>query len=93
MKVFVDTDSDERLARRLRRDITQRGRSLKVSDCFSFLILYSRCIYYLYSYVVIVTVFKLALRKLCNSNVVFSVPSRRYDNQINVMVVKTGMLI
>uniref|UniRef100_H2Z970 Uridine-cytidine kinase n=1 Tax=Ciona savignyi TaxID=51511 RepID=H2Z970_CIOSA len=29
MKVFVDTDSDERLARRLRRDITQRGRNLK----------------------------------------------------------------
>ncbi|XP_076805853.1 uridine-cytidine kinase-like 1 isoform X1 [Clavelina lepadiformis] len=29
MKVFVDTDSDERLARRLRRDITQRGRNLQ----------------------------------------------------------------
>lgn len=28
MKVFVDTDSDERLARRLRRDITERGRDL-----------------------------------------------------------------
>ncbi|KAG8237981.1 hypothetical protein J437_LFUL018006 [Ladona fulva] len=28
MKVFVDTDSDIRLARRLRRDITQRGREL-----------------------------------------------------------------
>lgn len=29
MKVFVDTDSDIRLARRLRRDITQRGRELE----------------------------------------------------------------
>nr|CAB3267486.1 uridine-cytidine kinase-like 1 [Phallusia mammillata] len=29
MKVFVDADSDERLARRLRRDITQRGRNLQ----------------------------------------------------------------
>ncbi|XP_046396131.1 uridine-cytidine kinase-like 1 isoform X1 [Ischnura elegans] len=28
MKVFVDTDSDIRLARRLRRDITKRGRDL-----------------------------------------------------------------
>lgn len=28
MKVFVDTDSDIRLARRLRRDITERGRDL-----------------------------------------------------------------
>ena len=26
MKVFVDTDSDVRLARRLKRDITDRGR-------------------------------------------------------------------
>ncbi|KAF7260387.1 hypothetical protein EG68_02006 [Paragonimus skrjabini miyazakii] len=29
LKVFVDTDADERLARRLRRDISQRGRSLE----------------------------------------------------------------
>lgn len=29
MKVFVDTDSDVRLARRLRRDIAQRGRELE----------------------------------------------------------------
>jgi len=29
MKVFVDTDSDIRLARRLRRDITERGRDLE----------------------------------------------------------------
>lgn len=29
MKVFVDTDSDVRLARRLNRDITQRGRDIK----------------------------------------------------------------
>lgn len=28
MKIFVDTDADVRLARRLRRDITQRGREL-----------------------------------------------------------------
>lgn len=28
LKVFVDTDSDERLARRLRRDIADRGREL-----------------------------------------------------------------
>ena len=28
MKVFVDTDSDERLVRRLRRDIQDRGRDL-----------------------------------------------------------------
>lgn len=28
MKVFVDTDSDLRLARRLKRDITERGRSV-----------------------------------------------------------------
>jgi uridine kinase len=31
MKVFVDTDSDIRLTRRLTRDISQRGRDLKVS--------------------------------------------------------------
>lgn len=29
MKVFVDTDSDIRLARRMSRDITQRGRDLE----------------------------------------------------------------
>lgn len=29
MKVFVDTDSDVRLARRLRRDIAERGRELQ----------------------------------------------------------------
>ena len=29
MKVFVDTDSDIRLSRRLKRDITQRGRDMK----------------------------------------------------------------
>lgn len=29
MKVFVDTDADVRLARRLRRDITKRGRDLE----------------------------------------------------------------
>ena len=29
MKVFVDTDSDIRLARRLRRDISERGRDLE----------------------------------------------------------------
>ena len=29
MKVFIDTDSDVRLARRLRRDITDRGRDLE----------------------------------------------------------------
>lgn len=29
MKVFVDTDSDIRLARRLNRDISQRGRDLE----------------------------------------------------------------
>ncbi len=28
IKIFVDTDADERLLRRLRRDITERGRSL-----------------------------------------------------------------
>lgn len=28
MKVFVDTDSDERLVRRLQRDISERGREL-----------------------------------------------------------------
>ena len=28
LKIFVDTDSDIRLARRLRRDITERGRDL-----------------------------------------------------------------
>lgn len=28
MKIFVDTDADVRLARRLRRDITERGRDL-----------------------------------------------------------------
>merc|ERR1719500_2023738 len=28
MKVFVDTDSDVRLARRLKRDITDRGRDI-----------------------------------------------------------------
>jgi len=28
MKVFVDTDSDIRLARRLKRDISERGRDL-----------------------------------------------------------------
>ena len=28
-KVFVDTDSDVRLARRLRRDILERGRDIK----------------------------------------------------------------
>ena len=30
MKIFVDTDSDIRLTRRLTRDISQRGRDLKV---------------------------------------------------------------
>ena len=29
MKVFVDTDSDVRLARRLKRDISERGRDLE----------------------------------------------------------------
>lgn len=29
MKIFVDTDSDIRLARRLRRDISERGRDLE----------------------------------------------------------------
>lgn len=29
MKIFVDTDADVRLARRLRRDISQRGRDLE----------------------------------------------------------------
>ena len=29
MKIFVDTDSDIRLARRLKRDITERGRGLE----------------------------------------------------------------
>lgn len=29
MRVFIDTDPDERLARRLRRDITERGRDLE----------------------------------------------------------------
>lgn len=28
MKIFVDTDSDIRLVRRLRRDITERGRDI-----------------------------------------------------------------
>lgn len=28
LKVFVDTDADERLARRMRRDIEERGRVL-----------------------------------------------------------------
>ena len=28
MKIFIDTDSDIRLARRLKRDITERGRDL-----------------------------------------------------------------
>jgi len=31
MKIFVDTDSDIRLTRRLTRDISQRGRDLKVN--------------------------------------------------------------
>jgi len=35
MKVFVDADSDERLARRLHRDISQRGRNLQVCTCAS----------------------------------------------------------
>ena len=29
IKIFVDTDSDIRLARRLKRDITERGRGLE----------------------------------------------------------------
>lgn len=29
IKIFVDTDADERLLRRLRRDITERGRSME----------------------------------------------------------------
>ncbi|KAG7231681.1 hypothetical protein CRUP_004081, partial [Coryphaenoides rupestris] len=29
MKIFVDTDSDVRLVRRLRRDITERGRDIE----------------------------------------------------------------
>lgn len=29
MKIFVDTDSDIRLVRRLRRDITDRGRDIE----------------------------------------------------------------
>ena len=29
LRIFVDTDSDIRLARRLRRDIAERGRDLK----------------------------------------------------------------
>ena len=29
MKVFVETDSDIRLARRLQRDITERGRDIE----------------------------------------------------------------
>lgn len=29
LKVFVDTDADERLGRRLRRDISERGRDVK----------------------------------------------------------------
>lgn len=29
LKIFVDTDSDIRLARRLRRDIAERGRELE----------------------------------------------------------------
>jgi uridine kinase len=29
MKVFVDTDADTRLSRRLRRDIAERGRDLE----------------------------------------------------------------
>lgn len=29
MKIFVDTDADIRLARRLKRDISQRGRDLQ----------------------------------------------------------------
>lgn len=29
IKVFVDTDADNRLARRLRRDISERGRDLQ----------------------------------------------------------------
>lgn len=29
IKIFVDTDSDIRLARRLRRDIQERGRSIE----------------------------------------------------------------
>lgn len=29
MKIFVDTDSDIRLVRRLRRDITERGRDIE----------------------------------------------------------------
>jgi uridine kinase len=29
MKIFVDTDSDTRLARRIRRDIAERGRSVE----------------------------------------------------------------
>ena len=29
MKVFVDTDSDIRLARRLKRDISERGRAIE----------------------------------------------------------------
>jgi len=32
MKVFVDTDSDVRLSRRLSRDISQRGRDIKVRE-------------------------------------------------------------
>lgn len=29
LKIFVDTDSDIRLARRLRRDVSERGRDLE----------------------------------------------------------------
>lgn len=36
MKIFVDTDADVRLARRIRRDTVERGRDVQV-QCKSFL--------------------------------------------------------
>ncbi|VDK43510.1 unnamed protein product [Anisakis simplex] len=38
MKLFVDADSDDRLARRLMRDTCERGRSLKQAGLFSFVL-------------------------------------------------------
>jgi len=32
MKVFVDTDADVRLARRIQRDTVERGRSVEVGE-------------------------------------------------------------
>lgn len=44
MKLFVDADSDDRLARRVQRDIKERGRSLaQVSQYSSYNCIWRNC--------------------------------------------------